>query len=55
MWFWIARDPHTGTVHLFERKPVRDGDMSLGKRPKLPFKLKQGHARKVKIQVTEVK
>lgn len=64
--FWIARDRFTQSVHLFERKPSRDEEgiylertnhdegMLLGKRPKLPFKLKSGTCRRVKILVEEV-
>jgi hypothetical protein len=60
MKIWIARDLHTGMVHAFEYKPIKDGDMfltryvfsegfPLGKRPKLTKPLKRGHVRKTEI------
>lgn len=64
MKFWIARDGYTGSVHLFEQKPVKDGrvfvertnfdeGMYLGKRPKLSFKLRRGQTKKVTITCKE--
>lgn len=59
---WIARDEFDGRVHMFEKRPVKDGmffydrndqgtGFPLGIRPRLPIRLKRGQAARIELRI----